>query len=133
MQGKNPPLFILPVSDSTMDRIKERIDSLKISNEKKQTYKKLLLQVKTKQYPWQQDYMQPYTNEKGQIVLREVENYKRNGDNFVEIINALNECGLFAGPNLKNQQADRGYLGGNIDTLPGGICLLGDYGLAVST
>lgn len=127
--GKNKPLFILPVSDDTMERIRSRIDSLNIAKDQKEKYKKSLIQVETASYTWQQDYMNPFIDiETGQLLLREVKGYNRHGESFKKIIEESSECGIEAGPELtsNSRRIVNGQMGGNIDTLPGGICLLGD-------
>lgn len=130
--GENNPILILPVSDDTMGRVRSRIDELPVSQELKQKYKKSLLHIKTGSFTWQQDYMQAFTNPKtGKIVLREVEGYdKLDGRaavaNSVEsIVSQAKDCGITQGPPLSGTIVS-GMLGGNIETLPGDVCLLGD-------
>lgn len=125
--GNNNPLLLLPVSDETIQRVKSRIDEMPISDDLKKKYKQSILQVPTRGYTWQQDYFQPFTNPAtGQIVLREVQGYGRHGDSFSKIIEATKSCGFQQGPTLSNDYFVNGHMGGNIETLPSGICLLGD-------
>lgn len=125
--GENSPLIILPVSNETMERIRSRIDSLSVSQEQKDKWKASLLQVPARGYTWQQDYMQPFINpQTGQVVLREVQNYGRHGDSFSRIAEATEACGFIQGPMLTNDRFVNGNMGGNIEALPAGICLLGD-------
>ncbi|MES2769576.1 MAG: protein-arginine deiminase family protein [Bdellovibrionota bacterium] len=134
--GENPPLIVLPVSDATMERINNSIDSLKISEAKKKKFKALLQQVPVKSYTWQKDYMQAFVNpQSGQISLREVSNYssavrknKFDKGSFRGITEASKKCGFLEGPPLTSPATDSlrsGHSAGNIGTLPTGICLLG--------
>ncbi len=123
------PLLILPVSNLTFEAVKARIDQLPIDSRVKQKYKAALLQLPVRGYVWQQDYMQSFVDPKsGQIILREVENYRRHGQSFGKLVEATNACGFQEGPKLQTTGADflTGYSAGNIETLPEGICLLGD-------
>lgn len=125
--GNKNPLLLLPVSDETIKKVKSRIDEMKISDELKKKYIQSIIQIPTKGYTWQQDYFQPFTNPAtGQIVLREVQGYGRHGDSFKKIIEATKSCGFQQGPILSNEFFVSGHMGGNIETLPSGICLLGD-------
>lgn len=125
--GKNTPLIILPVSDETMDRIRIRINSLSVSSQQKEKWKASLLQVPARGYTWQQDYMQAFVNpQTGQVVLREVQNYGRHDDSFSKIAEATKACGFIQGPQRTNSGLVNGNMGGNIEALPPGICLLGD-------
>ncbi len=125
--GNDNPLLILPVSNETFKKVQDKIKTLPISSELKKKYTQSLLQVPTQGYTWQQDYMQPFVNPKnGQIILREVQGYSRHGNSFNDIIEATKGCGFQKGPDLKNKNFHNGYMGGNIETLPGDICILGD-------
>ena len=70
-----------------------------------------------------QAFINPST---GKVVLREVENYKRHGTAFSDLSKAIAGCGFEVGPALETQRIVSGNGGGNIETLPFGICLLGD-------
>ena len=141
--GDKLPMIILPAESATYSRIISDIDSLKISEEKKRKFKRSILHVPLKQgFTWQQDYMQSAVDPKtGQLQFREVESYRRlksrNSENqFAAISEALKKCGVASGPSLKPaiSEPDRakrevmrgGEMGGNIEALPGGICVLGD-------
>ena len=133
--GENNPLIILPVTDNTMDRVRSRIDELPISETLKQKYKKSLVQIKTGSFTWQQDYMQPFTDPKtGKIILREVDRYAkiagrgRLESSVKDIVSLGKACGFTQGPPLttSGEELPSGAFGGNIETLPAGICLLGD-------
>jgi hypothetical protein len=133
--GENNPLIILPVTDSTMDRVRTRIDELPISETLKEKYKKSLVQIKSGSYTWQQDYMQPFVDPKtGKIVLREVDRYSKMAgrgrleSSVKDIVSLGKACGFTQGPPLitSGEELPSGAFGGNIETLPSGICLLGD-------
>lgn len=134
--GDNNPLLILPVTDNTIEQVKARIDQMPISREQKEKYKKSIIQVPAMSYTWQQDYFQPFTNPKtGKTVLREIAGYKHHvdiGDSFAKLMEATKACGFEMGPPLKGDNPDdpkdfnSGQMGGNIETLPAGICIFGD-------
>ncbi len=125
--GNDNPLLVLPVSDETMQKVKSRIDGMAISTNLKKKYKNSIIQAGNKGYTWQQDYFQPFVSPTtGKVVLREIEGYNRHGDNFSKIIEATNSCGFIQGPYLTTERFENGNMGGNIETLPSGICLLGD-------
>lgn len=134
--GDDNPLLIMPVSDATIEKVKARIDQMPISKEQKEKYKKSIVQVPAMSYTWQQDYFQPFTNSKtGQVVLSEVAGYKYKapiGDSFAKLMEATKACGFEMGPPLTGDEPNNpkdfssGQMGGNIETLPAGICIFGD-------
>lgn len=125
--GDNTPVIILPVKNNTLDRIKERIDGLSVSDEQKAKWKASLKQVSNNSYIWQQDYMQPYIDpQTGRIILRQVEKETRGNMFFDQVMDGAKGCGFEKGAPLTGSELASGMLGGNIETLPGGICLLGD-------
>ncbi len=123
---KNIPLIVLPVSDNTISRIKNHIDSLNISPQQKKQWKSKLIQVPAQSYTWQQDYFEAFVDQSGQPVLRPVEGYPRVGGFLEKIAKATQECGFKLGAPLKTGSLKNGHMGGNIEGFPGGFCLLGD-------
>jgi hypothetical protein len=130
--GENLPVLILPVSKNTIERVNEGIDSLPIKDSLKLKYKNSILHVPTKGYTWQQDYMQPFINpDDGSIELSQVDGYAPGVESFEKIIEATDECNIKRGSPLITKAAKlgehllSGQYGGNIETLPMGICLLG--------
>ena len=131
--GENLPLMILPVTDATMEMIRAKIRSLSISETRKKSFLTTLHQVPVKSYTWQQDFMQGVVNpQTGQLSLREVAGYTDNRKlppgYFRSIADVAAACGLVTpGPPLVPKGGlENGHMGGNIETLPGGICMLGD-------
>lgn len=131
--GENNPLILLPVQEETVVKIKSRIDALEISKEQKEKWKASLRPVSGTRWTWQQDYMQPYLNyQTGQIVIREVAEYNSTigyGTGKVDaqkVFDAGKDCGIAMGQKIfsSNRRAS-GTFGGNIEALPGGVCLLG--------
>lgn len=127
--GKNNPLVVLPVSDDTMKKLNAKIDSLKVDSATKTRWKQSLKQVPVKGYTWQQDYMQPFVDSKtGRVVTREVQGYRRHGESYQNVTKAIAACGITSGGMLTADENVSGHSGGNIEALPGGICLLGNDG-----
>ena len=125
--GERPPLMILPVNDETFESVKKYIDDSSATESQKKLWKSVLLKVPTRGYTWQQDYMQSFVNPKtGQLVMSEVQGYGRHGDSYNKIIQELQKCNIVSGPLLTNERLQVGHMGGNIETLPSGICMLGD-------
>lgn len=130
--GERTPLIILPVTDETMNTIRVRVNQLRVTRETRQRFMQALRQVPTPGYTWQQDYMQAVVDPRtGQIAFREVVGYsqgqrlKREVFN-PQLTNEFNQCGIRVGDPLIPQEGIRGgHMGGNIEALPGGICLLG--------
>ncbi len=131
--GERVPMIMLAVVPETFDLVTARIDQMKISAEKKAQFKKAVLVVPGADFTWQQDYMQPTVDGRtGRVFLREVEGYglQKAGfhkGSFLKVSDAAVKCGFAAGETLKTPKdwKNSGYMAGNIETLPGGICLLG--------
>lgn len=127
--GDKTPLFILPVQSDTINKIKLSIDKMHVSDQLKAKYKSSLLKIEAQPFTWQQDYFQPFINkDTGKLTLKPVQNYYRQGDGFKKIIEGVKGCELIEeGPQLNNNnEYSDGYSGGNIETLPLGICLFGN-------
>lgn len=128
--GPSHPLLILAVSDSTLKTVQSRIDKMPVSRELKEQYKKSIVRTPTA-YTWQQDYFQPTLDPKtGGTALRRVQGYDElRGSSFQQIADAGLPCGFAKGPDLVMDELRNGHMGGNIETLPAGICLLGEDSL----
>lgn len=124
------PLLILPVTPQTIKEIQTEINSLPVSEEQKQKYKKSVRRIPVEnKYKWQQDYMQSFIEpNSGKIALRRVQGYHdQDISDLTTIISAMyGSCGIQIGPVLENNGMKAGHGGGNIEALPQGICLLGD-------
>jgi hypothetical protein len=134
--GENIPVIILPVTDETMTVINSRIDALNIPQTAKDRYKQSLRQVPlptNSGYIWQQDYMQGFVDPaSGQPMIRRAFGYEaghglRRELFTPELASGFSECGIMRGPDLIAEGEFRaGNMGGNIEALPGGICVLGN-------
>lgn len=124
------PLLILPVARETIKEIRTEIDTLPITEEQKQNYKKYIRSIPVpNNYKWQQDYMQSFIDpSNGKIELRRVQGYhdQEISDLTTLISVVYGSCGIQIGPVLENKEMKAGHAGGNIEALPQGICLLGD-------
>lgn len=130
--GDHTPMVLLPVSEDTMARIQSDIDHSSATPEQKQRWKQSLVHVNATSYTWQQDYFESFVNPQGQVVLRPVSGYERPGsfsgaESLTALSTAAQGCGMVQGDPLKSSDGFvNGMMGGNIDAMPGGICLLGD-------
>lgn len=126
---ETPPLILLPVSDQTLTLVRDRILSLAIDQKQKNKYLKSLQQVPADSYTWQQDFLQPTVNPKtGQVILRSIDSYDRGKPSSQAIVDAVKDCGFTAGPAIRAKNSENRYMGGNIESLPGGICVIGNQG-----
>jgi hypothetical protein len=94
-----------------------------------------VVRVDAPAYTWQQDYFESFVDLKtGRPVLREVQSYDSvEKSAFVELSSAMSssDCGISEGKVLtshhdKETRPKKGEMGGNIEALPGGLCLIGD-------
>ncbi len=135
--GDQNPLLILPVAPETLESVKKEIMAMDATPDQKEKWLKSIVPISNASYTWQQDLMQPFINPKsGKLQLRKVEGYQEDrgqSDIHGKIAKQLRKCGFESGPLLKTQSQGReltsGHYGGNIEGLPGGICLLGDDAL----
>ena len=125
--GKDAPLILLPVENETIEQIKARINAMNLSSDKKTQWLKSLVQVPAQSYTWQQDYFQAFVNPKtGLPVLRSVQGYSRSHTSMDRLVEATRDCGFEKGADLVTDRFVNGAMGGNIQTLPSGLCALGD-------
>lgn len=133
--GDRVPLIFLPVTDETMERVKVRIRKAAKSEQQRLRWEKALIQVpKAERYTWEQDYFQSTIDPKtGTLALRWIRDYNFAGYS----LDAIAEKGqavcskINQGPSLppedeQNYAYDTAKSGGNIEALPGGLCLHGD-------
>lgn len=131
--GNQPPIILLPVNYATLRRVHERIDSMEASDHQKEAWRSALALIpvtRAGRHTWQQDYMQSYVDLKtGKISLRGIRAGLK-ADVMTDVIQkfdkASGRCEFKAGAELINEFIRvNGQKGGNIESLPGGICLLG--------
>lgn len=126
--GPHLPQIYLPVDQSTLDYVKTQIRTSHLDGSTKDKWLASLTHVETHPYTWQQDYMQSFVDPvTGAMMVRKVESYSRNYGGFEALSNTAKNC-IQTGPVLGTSTPWEvaGEYGGNIDALPGGICLLGD-------
>lgn len=96
-----------------------------------------IVPVSAPSYTWQQDYFESFVDTKtGKPVLRRMESYDRVPKTAVtNLISNTQECGFAEGKDIKTDHSlylkdgksfGNGEMGGNIEGLPGGSCLVGD-------
>ncbi len=127
-QPEKSPLFVLPVADETMKTVLNEVDKLEGTPEQKARWKSQIVQVKGDSYPWQQDYFEGFANpQTGALEVREVQRYGQT-ETFNAIAKELGKCGIQTGKVLANRDGVSGTYGGNIEALPGGVCIVGNDG-----
>ncbi len=143
--GNQPPLVLLPVSDSTYASIRARVRALAGNNPERAAWLGSLRQVPGIAYTWQQDYFESFAGTNGQPVLRPVFGYYNKGPDdvtgvhgaelFQNVMRSARSCGFTEGLALRDPGTEQipGTSGGNIEALPGGLCLVGDDSFTVDT
>lgn len=103
----------------------------------------LIKQIDAQSYTWQQDYFESFISpETGMPVVREVSSYSGlSAQNKAKVLNGLtnggSDCSINLGEALANFKGQKGgdpsttswsngEMGGNIEGLPGGLCLKGN-------
>ncbi|HEX7674607.1 MAG TPA: protein-arginine deiminase family protein [Bdellovibrio sp.] len=131
-QSKNPPQFILPVSDETYSSVVAAIKKQAPNAATAQKWLSSLTQVPGDRYNWQQDYFESFFDKKtGKPVVRKVQGYDRDGNSFLNLSTGLQKnCnittdGILPTPGEGDNGIRPGYYGGNIEAL-GDFCVLGD-------
>jgi hypothetical protein len=138
---KNLPQIIIPVYPheftTIIDGLKEDLKKDKIPADKIKTIISQVSHASASNYTWQQDYFEAFVDLKtGNPVLREFDSYI---DKIGYLKGAMDEiqrqgesCKITAGKNfpdrtrsVKNPSILSGEMGGNIEGLPGGLCLTG--------
>lgn len=131
-QTKNPPQFILPVSDETYSTLVSEIKKQAPNTATAQKWLSSLTQVPGDRYNWQQDYFESFfDNKTGKPVVRKVQGYGRDGNSFLNLSTGLQKnCNITTDailptPGEGDNGIRTGYYGGNIEAL-GDFCVLGD-------
>jgi hypothetical protein len=138
MFAQSKPIPIV-VSSNQIDfeLLLNKIEKSDLSNEQKRQSLKLLKRIEPSNGEgenWQQDFYEAQFNPKtGYPVLKPVGNYlqyRKMRTNYIDaIIGTLKPCGLSKGTEMKVESDPKYYTngmsGGNIESLPNGICLIG--------
>lgn len=142
--AENGPNVIVPASETEFTALKAELEKM-VAESNGTIPASILNKVISAPAPdisftWQQDYFESFVNPaSGRPVLRRLGAYNNDGFTSLEPTNALasasGSCGITQGPKLAtdNQDLVRGgksfanaEMGGNIEGLPGGLCLVGD-------
>ena len=126
--GDRTPLMLLPVTDETFQFLQEQISHEARTTEEKTRWLASLRKVDAQSYRWQQDYFAAVATPQGAVQLRHSDSYHSLPTQaFNSLLRAAGDCGIVRGPPLRARQGNvDGSAGGNLLTLPGGICLAGD-------
>jgi hypothetical protein len=137
--GDRPPMILLPVRPETVTALKAALAKEAKSPDQLKAWTQALHPVQAESWVFQQDYLISQINEKGQTQVRQLDYYNPQifDENqvtqmFQPLANEVKMCGVETGPQLHNPNpfpygdATNGADGGNIISLPGGICMIGD-------
>lgn len=130
------PKVVVPSTPASYQKIREDLkQKIKDSNGKiPESILDNVVRAEGSDYTWQQDYFESFFDPTtGNPSLRGVESYKRGVGSPEEAVQLLTEamdeksCKPKSGPLLKHSKNSRtnGEMGGNIEGLPGGSCLVG--------
>jgi hypothetical protein len=129
--SKNSPKIIVPSRGSSFESIKADLKK-KIAASNGKIPEEILdnvVHVESEDYTWQQDYFESFFDPTtGKPVLRNVSSYSGvNSSDGVESLVSKNTCNIKQGIPLAKSHESRvnSEMGGNIEGLPGGSCLVG--------
>ena len=141
------PDIIVPTTSSEFQSLLKKVEENLIRANKSPEYisqrLSLIKHVENESYTWQQDYFESMISPTtGRPVLREVESYgafssKNKNVALIGLSGVSKECPVEIGQPLKNFKGSfgedhktkswgNGEMGGNIEGLPGGLCLSGN-------
>ena len=137
--SESAPNIIVPADPEAFRLLKKSLEE-KIASSKGNIPASILnklIPAEGESYTWQQDYFESFFNpETGKPVVRKIESYGRGGANAVDnLAKSAASCEVLKGPDLKTDHGmivpggksfESGEMGGNIEGLPGGLCLVGD-------
>lgn len=132
--GDRVPMFFLPVREATLLSIRDQIRSDGTLDEgtKEKWISSLVHVPNVTPFAWQQDYFEGFSDGQGRVKMRGIERYPHGmaaqTDRLFAAMNAACDKIQKAPqipipPNTTNYD---GLSGGNIEALPGGICMRGD-------
>jgi hypothetical protein len=135
---RNSPPIIIPASEADFNILKASIEE-EIARSRGRIPRSVLnniVHAPAMSYTWQQDYFEAFFDPTtGRPVLRNVDGYsnlegfppytaRRALESFSSIANS---CNINSGPPLlRNGSPPNAAMGGNIEGLPGGLCMFGD-------
>jgi hypothetical protein len=132
--GKFVPLMFLPVEESTYNAVRTAVESAATSEEQKKQWLDSLVWVKEgPRMTWQQDYFESFNRPDGSAVLRPIRDYNyvsvESADKLIQAMGA--KCAQLAqGQTLPPEGLPFSFGGhhggGNVEALPGGLCLHGN-------
>lgn len=131
--SKNPPQIILSIPPRLYTEILQDIEASALSAEDKQIQRQALVTTEVVRYTWQQDYFEAFINPNTGIPeLREIGGHRQGRRGMAPSLSSLtanlNACEYTTGESLMARTYHEGLDGGNIEALPGGICVVGGQG-----
>ncbi len=128
------PQIIVPTNKEDFEELKLMLaDNLKkkgLGKLERQAVLGKVVHAPSSIYTWQQDYFEAFTDLKtGQPVVRGIESYSRTPSGGVDAISeAGKKCNIKSGKGIEESYestSQNAEMGGNIEGLPGGLCLVG--------
>lgn len=137
--SENAPNIVVPASAQDFKELKKKLEE-KIKASKGKIPASVLtkiLPMGTESYTWQQDYFESFVDPStGRPEVRKIESYGRGDQKAVEhLTKSTASCNISEGDILQTEHNylkddgksfGNGEMGGNIEGLPGGFCLVGD-------
>jgi hypothetical protein len=125
--GDKTPMIIVAGRKEEFDKLLNSVKEMPGTEAEKKRWLSSIVHAPGSPYPWQQDYMQSYVDpHTGKLIMSQITGYGRNQDGYNQFMSVAKDCGIRSGTPLSSERHRNGAAGGNIETLPGGICMLGD-------
>lgn len=131
----NSPQILVPSDKNSFENLKlELKEKLNNINKYSESILEKVVHVDTQAYRWQQDYFQSFVNlNTGNPTLRKILTYRGpppSSDAVKKISEASKFCNIEYGNGIDDSKVfgstHNGHMGGNIEGLPGGLCLVGN-------
>jgi len=137
--SESSPNIVVPSNPEDFQQLKKELEG-KIASSKGKIPASILKKVipaESQSYTWQQDYFESFINPtSGRPVVRKIGSYDRGGEDAAKkLVKSISSCEITEGEVLKTDHQllvpegksfASGEMGGNIEGLPGGFCLVGD-------
>jgi hypothetical protein len=131
--GENPPAIIMSTTPREKEEVYARLNTMNVDPKLKEKWRQAIREGNSMNMHWQQDFFEAFIDPtSGNPVLREVDGYHPGHySNPIEVFEGFYRsidpsCEIQRGAKLTGRGFHGGMSGGNIEALPGGICVLGD-------
>lgn len=137
--SESSPNIVVPSRPEDFAQLKKELEKKIAASKGKipSSILKKIIPAEGQPYTWQQDYFESFINpDSGRPVVRKIGSYDRGGpDAAKNLAKSISSCEITEGADLKTDHQllvpegksfESGEMGGNIEGLPGGFCLIGD-------